>query len=237
MHNKLILATALLLLGSAHALRAQNAISKLVIKEKEVYQVGPDNVLLADTLIMHDKAVILFTPGQPAFLGINTAFVGKNCKVIAKGPDASERTAGVRGADGQDGSPAEVNIHFVTLGSLTIDTRGGNGDTGVDGVHELQSTSKSDGDGTFKSAAPVRSATVGGPGGRGGDGGNITLTYSTADFIPRFNQYRKQKSIILLHKGGKGGKPGRYGKIEGQDGKDGEVKLVNMNLPGNMSQQ
>lgn len=237
MYQRLILAATLLLLGDASQLRAQSAISRLVINENEVYQVGPDNVLLADTLVMHDKATIQFNQGKPALMGVNAAFIGRNCKVIAKGLDGSFRRTDVYASNGQDGSPAEVNIHFVTLGSLVIDTGGGNGDTGEDGVSELASTTKSDGDGTYKSAAPVHAPKAGGPGGRGGNGGNITLTYSTQDFIPRFNQYRKQNSIILLYKGGTGGKPGRYGKVKGQDGADGEVKLVNMNLPANVRAQ
>ncbi|GAB3204368.1 hypothetical protein ABID22_003304 [Pontibacter aydingkolensis] len=236
MYNKLIPAAVLILLLSAPIVKAQQVISKLVIREKEVYQVGSDNVLLADTLIMHRKATIHFNHDQPAFMGVNAAFISKNCKVIAKGLDGSLRRTGSSGSDGQNGSLTEINIHFETLGSLTIDTRGGNGDSGEDGVSEIAATSKSDGDGTFKSTAPVRQAKAGGAGGRGGDGGNVKLTYSTAGFIPRFNQYRKQHSIIILQMGGTGGKSGRYGKINGQDGKVGEIKLVNMNLTQNQNQ-
>ncbi|MBC5992618.1 hypothetical protein [Pontibacter cellulosilyticus] len=217
-------------------MKAQQTISKLVIKEKEVYQVGPDNVLLADTLVMHRKASIQFNPELPAFIGVNTAFIGKDCRIVAKGLDGSLRRTGVSGSDGQNGSNIEANMHFETLGSLTIDARGGNGDTGEDGVTELVSTTKTDGDGTYKSAAPVRAAKIGRAGGRGGNGGNVKFTYSTSGLILRFNQYRKQNAIIILQKGGTGGKPGRYGKITGQDGKDGEVKLVNMNLPGNKTE-
>jgi hypothetical protein len=124
------------------------------------------------------------------------------------------------------------------LGSLTIDARGGNGDKGHDGVtEERASKTLSDGDGTYKSIAPVRAATAGGTGGNGGNGGNITLTYSTADFIPIFNQSRKKKSIILLYKGGTGGKPGRFGKINGQNGTDGKVRLININQAINTRDQ
>ena len=236
MYNKLVPAAALLLLCCAPAVKAQQTISKLVIKEKEVYQVGPDNILLADTLVMHRKASIQFNPELPAFMGVNTAFIGKDCKIVAKGLDGSLRRTGVRGSDGQDGNHAEINIHFETLGSLTVDARGGNGDTGEDGVSELASTKKADGDGTYKNAAPVRAAKAGGAGGRGGNGGNVTFTYSTSGLIPRFNQYRKQNAIIILQQGGTGGKPGLYGKINGQDGKVGEIKLVNMNLPGHKTE-
>jgi hypothetical protein len=41
MHYKLILATTLLLLGYVPSLKAQQVISKLVIKENEEYRVGP----------------------------------------------------------------------------------------------------------------------------------------------------------------------------------------------------
>jgi hypothetical protein len=115
---------------------------------------------------MHRKAVIHFNPGQPVYIGINTAFVGKDYRVVAKGHDGSVRIAGVHGFDGKDGNSVEVNIHFVTLGSLTIDARGGNGDKGHDGVtEERASKTLSDGDGTYKSIAPVRAATAGGAGG------------------------------------------------------------------------
>ena len=216
-------------------IQAQEVISKLEIKVKEVYLVKPDNILLVDTLIMHDKAVIQFNQGSPAFMGVNTAFIGKDCKLITKGTDGSLSENNTESLNGNDGSSLEMDIHFETLGSLTIDARGGSGGKGRDGNVEVPSTSKSDGDGTFKSIAPVKASVSGGAGGNGGDGGNVSFTYSTNRFIPRFNQYRKHNSIIILTQGGKGGKPGDLGKIEGRAGTDGQIKLVNKNLPSEPS--
>ncbi|MFD2513393.1 hypothetical protein ACFSRY_05910 [Pontibacter locisalis] len=231
MEKNLAYVALLLLLIIPVSLKAQEVISRLEIKEKETYVVGPDNVLLVDTLVMHDKAVIQFNPGLPAFIGVNNAYVGKSCKLVTKGLDGSFRRVGIYGSNGHDGDPIEMDIHFEALGSLTIDTRGGNGDNGEDGTAErVSSTKKTDGDGTYQAISSGSPARAGGAGGNGGNGGNITLTYSTEGFIPNFNRHRNMHTIILLYKGGKGGKPGRYGKTEGKEGVDGKVKLNNKNL-------
>jgi hypothetical protein len=231
MNNRIAYFALLLALCFASNLRAQQVIMKLEIKEREVYLVGPDNVLLVDSLIMHNKASIQFNHELPAYVGVNAAYIGNNCKLIMKGRDASYKRTGIFGANGQDGAATEINIHLKTLGSLTVDARGGNGDKGEDGKSETPATKKTDGDGSYKSIAPASPGRSGSAGGNGGNGGNITLTYSTDGFIPRFNQHRNINSIMLLTQGGKGGKPGMFGKLEGQTGADGQVKLINQNMP------
>ncbi|RAU81618.1 hypothetical protein [Pontibacter arcticus] len=220
----------LLCVGFVSNSQAQQVLSKLEIKAKEVYTVNPDNILLVDTLIMHDKAVIQFNAGTPAFVGVNTAFVSRDCKFMLKGKNGLLKENDPESLEGKDGSSIEIDIHFEKLGSLFVDTRGGNGAKGVDGNYEVQSTKKTDADGSFKSLAPAKAAVAGGKGGKGGQGGNVSFAYSSNGFIPRFNQYRKQHAIIIVTQGGKGGKPGNMGKFEGPGGPNGQIKLINKNL-------
>jgi hypothetical protein len=228
----MIIRTLLLLtfvLGAAPALLAQNnVISKLEIKGKEVYVVSVRNVLLVDTLIMHDKAKIKFESlSDTIYMGVNTAFIGKDCKFLANGQRGTNAKSGVKSAPGQHGANLVIDMHIVQLGNLTIDTRGGTGDKGDEGRGEVQSLKQSDGDGSYKSIRPQVVAEAGSPGGDGGNGGSIFLTYSTDGFIPQFNQGRGPNSINLIFHGGKAGKSGWRSKVDGSDGTDGKVRLVN----------
>jgi hypothetical protein len=232
MKNRLSLFTLLFTFVFSSSASAQQVISKLEIKAKEAYKVGPENRLLVDTLIMHDKATILFNQEIPAYIGANLAIIGKKCSFITKGQNALVRASGPTSLNGQDGGDIEIDMHFRKLGSLIVDARGGMGEKGDEGRGEVASVSRTDGDGVTKSISPMINGRAPGPGGNGGFGGNIHFTYSTSGFIPLFNQKRNTNSIILLNTGGKEGKAGINSRFQGKPGLDGEVTLINKNETG-----
>lgn len=132
-------------------------LPKLVVKAGEVYTVGEANSLQVDTLVMHDGATIKFSPTTAGQLIAKVAHVGAKCTISSKGADGengangengrnrhfgNSRTSkalglnGQNGEAGQNGSSAgsvDISIHFASLGSLTIDARGGNGGDGGHG--------------------------------------------------------------------------------------------------------
>lgn len=228
MHTNKLLLIASLVFSVCFTGNAQEVISKLVIESNEVYTVGPDNRLLVDTLIMHDKAVIKFTNNLPGLLGVNTAFIGNKCTIESRGRHGSARR--VNGVSGEHGGALIIDLHFASLGDLTIDTKGGNGEKGKDGRYSNRperTTITTVSEGTYTRYHTT--SVAGGAGGNGGRGGDIKLTYSTDGFVPNFNQERGSNAIILISEGGKGGKPGLYGKQEGESGTSGQITLINAN--------
>ena len=240
---------ALFLLSVSFSAGAQaKKITRLEIKEKEVFEVGSTNILMVDTLIMHDKATIKFSPESAGILQANHAIVGKKCTILSRGTNGINSDFRALGTEGQNGGDLDITMHFDELGSLTIDTRGGRGGNGgriVDTNGEIftvREVKLSDGR-TQKEVIPTPVGfyipSTGGQGGdaamglNGGDGGAIKLTYSTNNFIPLFNKSKGQHKIDLLHTAGQQGKNG----VPTRDGKlvkvskelpvDGDVKLVN----------
>jgi len=165
--------------------------TSLRIPKKKVFVVQTDSLYL-DTLIMEDKSVLTF-PQATRFI-VENAFIGHGCKLSSAGADGRSE-----GDSGADGHTLWMVITFSSLGSLVIDTHGGNGARGSSG-----STG-----GSVQSGAVVG----GGPGGPGGDAGNagdLNLFYSARGFIPVFNEDRDQ-SIRLIYSGGKAGAGGAGG--------------------------
>lgn len=271
MHKTLLLPlAALLALSFSTATAQQGPISKLVITKGETYTVGPDNTLLVDTLIMHDKATIKFATGQLGKLGARIAYIGDNCLITSKGADGENGKAlkpgvaslpgrtgkaaetGKPSTDGEDGGSLELDMHFMELGRLTIDTRGGKGGNGANGANGRRPISESNnqighGSNTARhlvAGDPATNGKPGTPGGFGGNGGNVKLTYSTHSFTPSFNQPQNHRSITILYKGGFNGASGKAGKsyishevaVEGTQGAtvekkslDGAVELIKAN--------
>ncbi len=224
-----LLTTLLLLLCNSYTFGQVQPISRLELKTGEVYQVGPDNTLIVDTLILHDKATIRFSAGREGMLGARIAYVGKGCTITAKGADGENGNRNVAGGNGESGGSLQIDLHFMTLGSLTIDTRGGdggNGHVGKNGSKPYASTTSTvvtDASGktqTVYKTDQVSTGTngeLGTPGGSGGNGGDLLLTYSTENFIPNFirklksGEKQKKRVIEVLHAAGKNGKMGKDG--------------------------
>lgn len=234
---------------------AQSTTSKLVIKKKEVYIVGPGNILRVDTLIMQDKATIQFDPTRYGILEAKLAIIGKKCVVSSKGVDGKKGENLNPGEDGTHGGSLSIMLNFESLGKLTIDTRGGNGGAGVNGRNgqtgtqsRVETKTVTDASGKQQTitivvpAQPGSNGTDATMGGNGGNGGNVMMMYATNGFIPIFNQETRDKhGITILHTGGQRGRTGepgrggiasmdgtvRYTEIKGST--DGRVDLINLN--------
>lgn len=240
MKHMLPLLSTFLMLTAPYALAQHTAIPKLIIPEGETFIAGPNNFLLIDTLIMHDRSSIVFSPGQTGVLHARVAFIGTACTVSSKGKDGEHHGIKAKGTAGQKGGNLAIIMHLEELGSLTVDTRGGKGGNGKKGKDGLIQESSNIGYSSY--VYRTTSSTDAEPGHRGGNGGNIDFTYSTADFIPVFNNSKAKNHIKLLTSAGDAGRDGaiighmKYITPDGKDvnnvlhkPKDGEIKLTNAN--------
>lgn len=244
----------LLLLSSFETFAQTNKYTKLEIKHNEVFEVGLTNMLLADTLIMHDKATIKFSSETAGILQANHAIVGEKCTISSRGANGINSNSKTNGTAGQDGGDLDISLYFAQLGSLTIDTQGGRGGDGKKGrngasgeAERMEEKEVRGADGKTSKVIvviPAKSGTNGSDattGLNGGNGGDIYLTYSTKNFIPVFNNSKARNSIILIHTAGNSGKNGEPGKggVNSTDGKliqvnrvettDGQIRLINLN--------
>jgi hypothetical protein len=220
-------------------------ISKLEIKEKEVYKADSANVLRVDTLIMHDKSAIFFSPMSNAVLEAKVAIIGNKCIISSKGWDGNNSSLYPYGKDGTDGGNLTLVMGLERLGKLTIDARGGQGSQGLNGQHglpgkpdRLEEKTQIGWNGKperVKIVVPGEPGTDGTDatsGGNGGNGGNLMLMYSTSGFVPVFNRAdRETNSIIILNTAGKGGRsgiPGRggLGRRNGEIRKTSDIKVI-----------
>ncbi|GHA76513.1 hypothetical protein [Pontibacter akesuensis] len=246
MKNKYFILSAFLLLAFP-ALSQTKHYSKLEIKSKEVFEVGPDNMLVVDTLIMHDKSTIKFSPETLGILKAKVVSVGKNCTISSRGEKGEDAKSALpdkpdlHGTPGQNGGNLQLDMHFASLGSLTIDSRGGKGGDGYDGKNGKRGTADQMSTKSEKSSGgkainvpymilgvPGTNGTNATSGRSGGNGGDIQLTYSTADFIPIFNIFdspNRNNSIYMLYSAGEMGRNGKPGK-GGINSWDGELVLI-----------
>jgi hypothetical protein len=282
--KKSLLLSASFSLVLSYTFAQHAAIPKLVVAKGETYTVGPGNTLAVDTLIMHDKATIVFAPETLGVLHANVAIIGDKCTISSKGKDGESSTVGIapnrqqmrenltnrgktllngevinadpmdNGTRGQDGGNLEINLHFESLGGLTIDSRGGRGGNGTNGKngnkgtpdrhHEKKVLGAKGQYVTEVFVTPGKKGTDGSDataGIAGGNGGNIDFTYSTNNFIPVFNNSKSKNRISLLHTAGNTGRDGTPGiggfnSIDGRviqskldESKDGQLKLTNAN--------
>lgn len=216
---------AVFLFSYGHAL-AQHTIPKLVIQPKQIFQVGENNILRVDTLVMLDKSTILFDPAKYGELEASVAIIGTDCTISAKGADGVRSKNSGPASDGGKGGDLDLTLHFVELGQLAIDVSGGNGAKGTNGKNgkpgkqdTIEKSTSLNAKGkpmTVITSVPGIAGTNGTDatmGGNGGNGGNLTLKYSTAGFIPIFNQKnRQQNCITILHLAGQQGENGKPGK-------------------------
>lgn len=239
---------------SFHSYAQTPSLSKLEIAKGDTYVVEPRNQLFVDTLIMHDKATIVFNPALYGVLEAKAAYIGKKCTITSKGKDGKDGTGNKHGEDGTDGGNLTLTLHFEELNDLTIDTRGGDGGKGANGKNGqrgMESTTYKvttrDAKGNMVSSIvshPGTAGTAGGKateGGSGGNGGNTMLVYSTTGFTPIFNSKRGHNNITLLYYAGKDGVTGKSGEggYQSYDGDivykepkpahDGRIRLINKN--------
>ncbi|PKV63302.1 hypothetical protein [Pontibacter ramchanderi] len=233
------IASALLALSFSTTFAQQRPLSKLVVAKGETYVAGPDNIILVDTLIMQDRATIKFDPSQYGVLEAKVAYIGQKCLISSKGTNGSKGNRENAGSNGANGGDLTVSVHLAALGSLIIDTSGGDGGRGADGNngaagikdrHETRTVT----DPVTKQTTTTTVLVPGQPGtagsdatmgGSGGNGGNLTLQYSTGGFIPIFNNEAVKKNSIRIHTtGGRQGQSGQPGK-GGFQRADGGIKF------------
>jgi len=204
---------------------------------------------------MQDKATIKFNPQQYGVLEAKVAIIGNKCIISSKGSEGKDGIDLIPGEDGGDGGDLSLVLHFLSLGKLTIDTRGGAGGAGVNGknghkgtLERTETKTYTDASGkkqTITTVIPGEAGTNGTDatqGGNSGNGGNVSLTFSTSGFIPVFNHPKwDRNSIVILHTAGTRGRTGEPGKggtqrmdgavvfSEIRDSRDGRVQLINLN--------
>ena len=222
MQNKICLLTTCFASALVFRSYAQTpSLSKLEIAKGDTYVVEPRNQLFVDTLIMHEKATIVFNPALYGVLEAKAAYIGKKCTITSKGKDGKNGTGNKPGEDGADGGNLTLTLHFEELIDLTIDTRGGNGGKGANGrngrggtkgTRETVTTSAAKGNKiiaiVYKPGRPGTPGSDATSGGNGGNGGNSMLVYSVTGFIPIFNSRRGRNNITLLYYAGKDGVAG-----------------------------
>ena len=240
MKQKLLTLTVILLI-TIPAFSQTTHYSRLEIKEKEVFEVGPGNTLIVDTLIMYNKSTIRFSPDTLGVLKAKVVRIGKSCLITAKGEDGIDyrlkaySTLREHGSPGQNGGDLDIQLQIEKLGSLTIDTRGGKGGDGLKGrngkkgIPERKEKKRVIGaNGKYITVnevipgVPGTDGTNASTGFHGGNGGNIDLAYSASNLIPVFNNSKARNSITLLYRGGSPGKDGKPG-IGGIDSNDGDL--------------
>lgn len=256
--------TLLLLLNLIVTVKGQS-VPKLEIKSGQVYVVGPDNNLIVDTLIMHNKAEIKFAANTAGTMVVKAAYVGDGCTITSTGTDGEHGKRNGPATNGENGGDLELNVHFIKLGSLAIDTRGGDGGNGYSGkngskpVSQKVATKVMQPDGNYTTVYKTVIVKTGSEGergtaaGSGGSGGNITLTYSSAEFVINFNRnarysQKATRHINIMTQAGKTGIPGKDGRsyvgfqeagsavitgapipVPYQRQTDGQLKLINAN--------
>ena len=203
---------------------SQVHVSRLVIKPKEVYELGQTDILVADTLIMMDSSrIILNKLKTDNFIRTKIAIFGNGCiidgsgiegKAGRKGKDgetpigpcrnASSGRIGARGLDGGNGINLSFYVEKLTIkGKIFITLTGGNGGAGGEGGHggggspgTVHCTGGNGGNGAD-----------GGNGGNGGNGGTLTLNCATC---PSTKGLINTK-IYISSNGGRLGASGRGG--------------------------
>ena len=176
--------------GSADRAITQQHYSRLQIPTKETWLAMVDSVYV-DTLIMEDKSSIRFS--KASVLIAEQAYIGEKCLLSSAGVDGRQL-----GESGEPGQNLSLVIVFKGLGSLVIDTQGGDGKSGAKGSAGANGASYQE------------RGKPGGDGGNGGNAGALRLFYAADGFQPLFNGEGKG-SIQLRYAGGRSGAGGEGG--------------------------
>ena len=108
--------------------------------------------LIVEHWIMEDNSTIIIDPSLSIWkFTANKATIGKNCKIIARGKNGKSGTNGTQGkshanctnaghginggngGNGSNGINLDLNFNIVSLGSIEINSSGGNGGIGGNG--------------------------------------------------------------------------------------------------------
>ena len=194
----------------------KNYYAKIELSELTKREVVVDSLKI-DTLLMQRGSKLVFA--NVTKIIIDHAFIGNNCQFDASGVDGiagksvnpdkiPQGSKGLHGTNGANGKNLSVTIVFEELGSLTINTSGGNGGKGANGFYGGNGK-------TF---------------GNAGNGGNLSLFYFCNGFTPRLEVTPEAKLIhnrllLLLHKAGKEGAGGKGGSGWSEYGFDNQANF------------
>jgi len=208
---------------------SSSSIDELILKPGETYQIQrSQSELNLQKLYLGDNSVITFADDVDHwFVEASEVIIGKNVFIMANGlhgesgDDAEginvaggncqagrSGEAGIAGKPGDGGVPIQMRLGLSKLGTLNIDTSGGNGGYGGRG-----------GKGQDAGQESRCEKAAGGNGGQGGDGGNGGKGASVRVSIWDANKSTKiahesLQNIIVVAKGGEigiageGGSPG-----------------------------
>ena len=226
---------------------SQIRLTKLVLKQGEIYTIKKTDILVVDTLIMEDGSkIFLNNEKNENFIHAKYAFIGKNCLIDGEGKKGNAGKAGQNGVTqlgpckdggiGANGSPGIVGQPGITLsiystklnvtGSIVIDLNGGDGGDGGNGGNG------GDG-GSGTRLCPGGNGGLGGNGSNGANGGQGGSLNIHCKDCPDLNLLMGEKILVRnfggfggqLGNGGAGGRAG-LGQSDGQNGSRGKDGLA-----------
>jgi hypothetical protein len=219
---------------------AQIRLNKLVIEAKEKYQILGTDIIVVDTLVMHDSSsIILNSLKQDNFIHAKIASFGHGCAIYGHGVNGAFGKHGEKGvtqsapcrngAPGKNASSGErgkdainLSIYLTVMridGSLIVNLNGGDGGKGGSGGRG------GDG-GSGTRVCPAGDGGSGGNGADGGDGGNAGALSISCKQCPNLHLIIGEKLIVKNYGGfggvgGDGGAGGQAGLGPLRDGKNG----------------
>ncbi|HZX73012.1 MAG TPA: hypothetical protein VFE57_01215 [Cyclobacteriaceae bacterium] len=225
--------------STAHA---QIRLSRLEIKEKEIYTILSTDIMVIDTLIVRDSATIkLNGDKKDNFIHTKVAIFGKGASIVGRGEDGSDGKEGIKGytqqgpckdgtrglgatggSHGQDGVNLFLYFDKLTVnGTFRIDLSGGNGGDGGKGGEG--------GGGSSGTRVCVGGSGGNGgngaSGGNGGNGGTLTISCKECQDLRTFMSTRLASRSFGGHYGigGAGGQGGMSGLgVSGESAQDGK---------------
>ena len=230
--------------------------STFIVKDGTTQKITKN--LDVEMFVMEDNATLIISDLSSWSLIANTAEIGQNCKVIGNGKKGSTpKTAagsgkaskcksgktgktGKAGGKGKNGVNIKIKTTFLTLGSLTIEAKGGKGGNGGKGGKGQNGGSEKFDNLGFRVCGGGHGGQggKGGTAGKGGNGGNISIYYNVADSdnkTPKLsNNPNDKQGVIRVYnsrgnngtsgKGGEGGKEGHSSKTDGDKGQGGNAQ-------------
>lgn len=198
------------------------AAGDIHVKKGETWRVAPAQASLnLDSLTLEEGARIEFAPEVHLWqLSADVVRIGENVTIDAHGANGAEGVAGAMaaptatcqngaaggngavGGSGEDGVTLALALGVQQLGSLHINTRGGNGGNGGHGAPGQPAGELDD--------CELAHGGEGGDGGRGGDGGNGgQVRLSLALKAPNLSLDFLRQRLTLDSAGGVAGAPGK----------------------------
>jgi hypothetical protein len=217
---------------------AQIRLSKLVLNSKQIYEIKGSDILVVDSLIMHDSSKVILNKLKPEnFIHAKVAVFYRGAVIDGRGatgiPGRKGKTgnsamspctngsAGTMGTEGTNGGHG-VNVSFyfseiVIRGNVAIDVSGGAAGDGGDGGN-------GGGGGPGTRLCKGGNGGHGGAGAKGGTGGNAGSVSFICPKIPELRLMLGEKIIVRNYGGdrgigGTGGAGGYSGLSALQDSK------------------